>query len=170
MSKREKDFEKVLKEFETALGKAVRENREKNNWSLGDFALTAGIEKNQLLRIEKGKHSATLRTLLAISLALRKYPHKLLDLGIPLNFDFDNGPKGKTKPRTKEIIFELLNGNFFDTPQSVDAVAKHCKKIFQVDLLKPAISAIVKDMVEQRKLTRSKDPNSRSFVYKKRIK
>ncbi len=161
---------KQEKLFEIAVGQKIKFLREEKNWSQEDLAHLAGIGKTQISRIETGKHSPKLETIVAISKALHKYPHELLDVSLALDFNLGFNPEGKRRPKTKELLFELADTDFFHIPRSVDAVAHQCKKVFNIDLLKPAISAILKDMVERRKLFRSKDDHSRKFLYKKRGK
>jgi transcriptional regulator with XRE-family HTH domain len=158
------------KEFELAFGRSIRKLREERNWSQEDLAYSASIEANQVSRVETAKHSPTLRTILALARAFGSYPHQLLDIGIALDFSIERAPTGKRRPKTKELLFKLINTDFFDTPQSVDSVARQCMKQFQIDLLRPAISAILKDLVDRKKLSRVKDTEGRRYLYKRRAK
>ncbi|MBT1689422.1 helix-turn-helix domain-containing protein [Dawidia soli] len=158
------------KEFELAFGRNIRSLREEKNWSQEDLAYLVGSEGNQISRVEIGKHSPTLRTILAISKALGKQPRDLFNIGVSLDLNVGSTPKGKRRPKTKEVLFKLMETDFFEIPRSVDAVSHQCKKVFQIELLKPAISAILKDLVDRKKLIRNKDISSRGFLYKKRGK
>jgi transcriptional regulator with XRE-family HTH domain len=158
------------KEFELAFGHNIRTLREGKNWSQEDLAFLVGVDGNQISRVEMGKHSPTLRTILAISKALGKHPKILFDIEASIDLGAVSIPDGKRRPKTKEVLLKLIETNFFETPQSVESVALHCQKSFHIKPLKPAISAILKDFVERKKLTRSKNSNGRGFVYKTRGK
>ncbi|MCD9015248.1 helix-turn-helix domain-containing protein [Parachryseolinea silvisoli] len=159
------------KEFAVAFGRNIKKLREERGWAQEDLAAAANIETTQVSRVENAKQSPTLDTILDLSTALGKYPHESLNVGVrlQLNNDFQSRKK-KAKPKTKELILKLMDTDFFLSPRSVGETVKYCGKQFHIKLLNPAVSAILKELVDKKKLARTQDGTSRSFLYKKKAK
>ena len=157
-------------EFERKLGERVRKLRDDYGWSQEELASIADIEPAQVSRVERGVHSATLKTIVAIALALGKYPHELLDLSVDLPLNQDFTARRRKAPKTITVVAKLIDSNFFHVPRSVADTVHECKKLYRADLINTAVSAILKELVERRKLMRVQDPHSRRYLYKMRTK
>jgi transcriptional regulator with XRE-family HTH domain len=160
------------KEFEIAFGKNVRRLREERGWSQEQLAAVADIEPTQVSRIETSKHAANLHTILAIAVALGKYPHELLqfDFEVELNTDVELHGIKKKGPKTTEIVVKIAETSFLNSPRSVDEIITHCKKVYHVQLKSPATSAILKKLTDEKKLARLPSQIKGRFLYKKRRK
>lgn len=64
--------------IETKLGRAVRDLRRSRGLSQGDLALTVGVDRKTINRIENGRHSTSIATLAAIATSLDEKPSALL--------------------------------------------------------------------------------------------
>ena len=71
------------KEYDKTFGENLQKLRKAKKLSRETLAAIAGIESKQIYRIEKEYQSPTVTTLVAIALALKLHPKKLLD------FDFE---------------------------------------------------------------------------------
>ena len=74
------------KEYDKAFGENLKKIRKGKKLSREVLAATAGIESKQIYRIEVEYQSPTIATVVAIALALKLHPKKLLDF----DFDFEN--------------------------------------------------------------------------------
>ena len=94
------------KEFEIAFGKKVKELRIDKKLTQQELATLANVETNQIYRVENAKNGSTLSTVLAIAVALGKYPKELFELDVVLdlneNFDVSVKTKQKRGPKTKK--------------------------------------------------------------------
>jgi transcriptional regulator with XRE-family HTH domain len=92
------------KEYEIAFGKRVKELRLEKKLTQEELANIAKIETNQVYRVENAKNGATIRTIVAISIALGKYPIELFnfEFELPLNENFDVSIKDKKKRGPKK--------------------------------------------------------------------
>lgn len=94
------------KEYEIAFGKKIKELRSDKKLTQEQLAVIANVEPNQIYRIENGKNGSTLSTVVAIAVALGKYPKQLFEFEFELelnqNFDVSVKEKQKRGPKVKK--------------------------------------------------------------------
>lgn len=91
--------------FYAALGRRIREMREKHGWSQAQLAEMVSTSHAAISRYEQGRHGMTLEVLQAISHALGVSPWELLSFDEPMPFrPSKRRPKATTTrgPRTKD--------------------------------------------------------------------
>ena len=66
--------------FETELGKAVRELRQKRGLSQGQLAERVGVDRKTINRIENGHHSTSVSTITDIAKSLDEKPSALISV------------------------------------------------------------------------------------------
>jgi len=160
-------------EYQKAFGRHVKQLRDGRSWSQPQLAAASNLEVSQISNIENGRHAANLHTIRTIAIALGKYPDELLrfEFDIKLNADFQiQNRKGK-RPETTRIVQELAETDFFMKARSVKDVLIQGKKIYHANLQSAPTSAVLKKLVDSKKLRRVKSPLKKSnFLYEKRSK
>lgn len=159
------------KKYALAFGQHVKKLRDERNWSQGQLASLADMSGQQISAIERGKHAPNLNTIKDIAIALGKYPDELLrfDFNLDLNTDFGPSTKKPEYPATTLTIIKLLDTTFFESPRSVSEVVLECLRLYNSKFRSPAVSAVLKRLVDAKKLKRVKSVRKRgTFEYVKR--
>lgn len=159
------------KAYETAFGRQVKKFRDERSWSQSQLASQADMSNQQISRIENGKHAVTLHTIKAIAIALGKYPDELLrfEFNIKLNTDFSSATKKAPRIDTTATIIKLVDIGFFDTPKSVSQVVNECLQTYNAKFRSPAISGILRRLVDSKVVKRIKSTHKRgNYLYQKR--
>src|SRR3546814_20416556 len=93
-----------------AVGRRIRQLREEKKLTQLQLANMAEVERNQIYRLEKGLHGATLHTVIAVDVALGKDPRELHDFyhELPLNPDFDFPLPNPGASDTTSLVRELV--------------------------------------------------------------
>jgi transcriptional regulator with XRE-family HTH domain len=154
-------------EYEKALGERLKTLREDRNLSQRDLAFLAGVEQNQISRLENAKHGVTISTLIAISVALGYRLEQLFKFGfeIELNQNFDVSNR-KGLPVTESINKAIIFG-FFDTPREVKEVVQFCNSLDSVKYQSSSISNALKKLVKRGVIQRIPSAKQGNFLYKK---
>lgn len=161
------------KEFQSAFGKHIKKLRNERDWSQQQLAAFSNIDINQISRIENGKHAANLHTIMALAVALGKYPDELLrfEFAFNLNRDFDDRYKKGVRPPTTASVNKLIETDFLDKPRSVKQIIAQCEKLYRVTLKSSAVSGLLRKLVDERKLKRIPAPTKKNkYLYQRRLK
>lgn len=83
------------------------------------------------------------------------------------DYDSENYPfsSGRKKPGATKILNQLLSTDFFDTPQSISAIADFCKDNFSSDFKTSELSGILLKLAKENKLRRERNDNNNRFEY-----
>jgi transcriptional regulator with XRE-family HTH domain len=160
-------------EYQKAFGRHIKQLREDRAWSQQQLAAVSNLEVSQISNIENGRHAANLHTIRTIAIALGRYPDELLrfKFDIKLNTDFQIQHRKGKRPETTRIVQELAETDFFTKARSVKDVITQGKKIYSVDLQSAPTSAVLKKLVDNKKLKRAKSQFKKTnFLYEKRSK
>lgn len=166
VNKRKKD-----KKYALAFGRNVRKFRDERFWSQGQLGSLADMTGQQISAIERGTHAPNLHTIKDIAIALGKYPDELLRFEYPLNLntDFSAATKKFKHPETTSTLIKLIDTAFLDTSKSVAEIITECQRLYKTKFRSPAVSAVLKRLVDAKKLKRIKSLRKRgTFEYQKR--
>lgn len=165
--------DKEKREYQKAFGLNVRQLREERDWSQEQLAAVANLNASQVSRVENGKHAANIHTIKSLAIALGKYPDELLrfDFNVRLNTDFRPEHRKQKRPGTTRLIGELAGTDFFKVERTVRDVIKESKKLHNIELKSAQISAVLKKLVDAKKLRRIQSPDKKTnYRYMKRGK
>lgn len=166
MNKRKKD-----KKYALAFGKNLRRLRDERSWSQSQLGSLADMSGQQISAIERGKHAPNLHTIKDLAISLGKHPDELIRFNYPLklNTDFSASTKKPQYPETTSTLHKLVDTTFFDESKNVGEVVAECQRLYKVNFRSPAVSAVLKRLVDAKKLKRTKSVRKRnSFEYQKR--
>jgi len=166
VNKRKKDKKYVL-----AFGKNLKKLRDERFWSQSQLGSLADMTGQQVSAIERGKHAPNLHTIKDLAVALGKHPDELMRFNYPLklNTDFSASTKKPQYPATTSTLIKLLDTTFFDSSKLVAEVVAECKRLFKSNFRSSAVSAVLKRLVDAKRLKRIKSTRKRSsFEYQKR--
>jgi len=113
--------------YQKAFGKHVKKLRESVGWTQLDLAVHSRVSEYQISVIENGHEGPNFQTLLAISLALGKYPAELFDFAHALKVN-STFPKDKHKPKSTVAIRKLIDEGFFKKMKQVSEVVEAVKE------------------------------------------
>src|SRR3546814_518656 len=154
-----------------AFGRRIRQLREEKNLTQLQLANMAEVERNQIYRLEKGLHGATLHTVIAVAVALGKDPRELHDFyhELPLNTDFDFPRPKHGASETTRLVRELVQeGDFFDKFRGAGEVVAHYRNAkHSRNLNSSAVSGTLRELMKDRVLERRPGHKRGTYVYRK---
>jgi hypothetical protein len=74
---------------------------------------------------------------------------------------------GRKKPGATKILNQLLATDFFDTPQSISAIADYCKDNYSSEFKTSELSGILLKLAKEDKLKRERNDSNNRFEYVK---
>ncbi len=156
-------------DFEKAIGKKFKELRERRGLTQEGLAELAGVNQNQISRLENATFGTTITTIISVAVALGYEPKELLnvDEALPLNSDF--GSVNKQKMPTTKVLIRLLDTNFLNSPRSVKQIADECRVKFGLELKSAAISGALIKLHERKILKRFPASQKGRYLYQKNI-
>lgn len=131
-------------------------------WTQVDLAVNSKVSENQISVIENGHEGPNFQTLLAISLALGKYPSQVLDFEYALKPN-SNFPKHARKPGTTTILHTLIESGFLSKWRFVSEVVAKVKEISDNKPRSSEVSAILTSLVKKKILTVTKREGKNSY-------
>jgi len=71
----------------------------------------------------------------------------------------------RKKPGATKILNQLLNTDFFKTPQSISGIADYCKEHYDSDFKTSELSGILLKLAKENKLKRQRNNENNRFEY-----
>lgn len=153
-----------------AFGRNVKKIRLEKKLTQLQLANIADVERNQIYRLEKGHHGATLTTVIAVALALEKLPRELhefyheLPLDIPAPPPETNRGESETTRLVRMLVYEkqFFDDEYRKTGDVLSYFKKRDKK-----LSSSAVSGVLRALWDSRVLERISGDKKGTFVYRK---
>lgn len=153
-----------------AFGQHVKKLRLEKKLTQLQLANMADVEKNQIYRLEKGHHGATLTTIVAVALALEKSPRELHEfyhqLPIKTNLRPPETKHGEDETTRMVRILVYEEGFFDDDFMETGHVVAHYRKRDKV-LRSSAVSGALRTLWEQKVLERRPGKKKGTFQYRR---